>query len=81
MKHSGYIGGTILDGLLKHPKAAQFEIISFVRSEEKAKSFQAAGLKAISGSLSVLEDAVANAAVIFNTVCLFHSSVTFFNDD
>lgn len=71
---SGYLGGTILDGLLKHPKAAQFEITSFVRSEEKAKNLEAIGLKAITGSLSALEDAVANATVVFNIVRLFYDS-------
>ncbi|KAL1940288.1 hypothetical protein VTO73DRAFT_9240 [Trametes versicolor] len=34
---TGYIGGSVLERLLKHPKAATFEITTIVRSAEKAK--------------------------------------------
>ncbi|KAI0635606.1 NAD-P-binding protein [Trametes polyzona] len=34
---TGYIGGTVLERLLKHPKASTFEISTLVRSAEKAK--------------------------------------------
>ncbi|TCD61922.1 hypothetical protein EIP91_007714 [Steccherinum ochraceum] len=66
---TGYIGGVVVDGLLKHPQSSRFELIAFVRSEEKAKQIEGAGLgnlKAVSGSLTTLEDVVADAAVVFN---------------
>ena len=56
------------DRLLKLPQASRFEVTNYVRSEEKAKKCEAAGLKAISGPLSVLTEAVANSSVIFNVV-------------
>ena len=65
---SGYIGGSVLDTLLKSPRASQFEIISYLRSEEKAQKVAALGLKTISGGLHELQDAVAQADVIFNCV-------------
>ncbi|KAH9902739.1 NAD-P-binding protein [Cubamyces lactineus] len=34
---TGYISGSVLERLLAHPKAAEFEITSLVRSPEKAK--------------------------------------------
>ena len=35
---TGYIGGTILDTILKHPKASQLAITTHVRSAENAKN-------------------------------------------
>ncbi|THH28631.1 hypothetical protein EUX98_g5553 [Antrodiella citrinella] len=66
---TGYIGGSVLDSLLDHPKVSQLEITAFVHSEEKAKKLNAAslGVKAISGPLSTLEEACANVDVVFNT--------------
>lgn len=58
----------MVDALLKHPNAAQFDIITYVRTEEMAKKVQAAGVNAFSGSLTTLEDVVANSAVVFNLV-------------
>ena len=65
---AGYIGGTIYDQLLKHPQANRFEVLAYTRSDQKAKQLQAVGVKAISGPLSVLEQAIANASVVFNAV-------------
>jgi len=63
---TGYIGGTVLDALLKHPKAAQFDITAYIRSEEKAQKVRALGLKAFSGNLTVVEDAASQSEIIFN---------------
>jgi len=63
---TGYIGGTVLDAVLKHPNAAQFDITAYVRSEEKAQKVRALGLKAISGTLTAVEEAASQSEVIFN---------------
>lgn len=63
----GFLGGTVLEALFKHPKASQFDITTFARAAT-AEKVQAAGIKALSGSLTDLENAVANAAVVFNFV-------------
>ncbi|THH30481.1 hypothetical protein EUX98_g3696 [Antrodiella citrinella] len=65
---TGYLGGTLLEALLTHPNASQFDITAFVRSEEKASDINntALGVKAISGTFSKLEEAVSIADVVFN---------------
>ncbi|TCD67969.1 hypothetical protein EIP91_011770 [Steccherinum ochraceum] len=66
---TGYIGGPIVDRLLSHPQGSRFEITAFARSDEKAKKIEAAGvgLKATSGDLSALTEAVAKSDVVINT--------------
>lgn len=68
--NSGYIGGAVLDALLSSPKASEIDVTAYVRAEEKAKKIAALGLKTVSGSLPELEEAVANADIVFNCVLL-----------
>ena len=70
LMHSGYIGGAVLDALLSSPKASEIDVTVYVRAEEKAKKIAALGLKTVSGGLPELEEAVANADIIFNCVLL-----------
>ncbi|TCD65049.1 hypothetical protein EIP91_003287 [Steccherinum ochraceum] len=65
---TGYLGGTILDGLLSHPKASQFVLTAYIRSADKAKKVEALGLgiKTVSGGLDVVEEAASKADFIFN---------------
>ncbi|KAH8094661.1 hypothetical protein BXZ70DRAFT_352304 [Cristinia sonorae] len=65
---TGYLGGTFLDALLKHPNAAQFDITAYIRSEEKAKQVEALGLgvKVVTGGLDVVEDGASRPTIIFN---------------
>lgn len=58
----------MVDALLKHPNVSQFDIITYVRTEETAKKVQAAGVNAFSGSMTVLEDVVSKSDVVFNLV-------------
>jgi uncharacterized protein YbjT (DUF2867 family) len=46
----GYIGGSILDSLLKHQDAASFEITAVVRDSGKAAKLERHGVTAIVGS-------------------------------
>ncbi|TCD67492.1 hypothetical protein EIP91_012353 [Steccherinum ochraceum] len=65
---AGYVGGTVLDGILSHPKASQFEITTYIRSADKGKKVEALGLglKAVSGGFDAVEEAAAKADIIFN---------------
>ncbi|TCD67906.1 hypothetical protein EIP91_011840 [Steccherinum ochraceum] len=64
---TGYIGGSILDVLLDHPKAAEFSVTAYFRTAEQAKTYeQIVGEKAIFGGLDVVEEAAAKADIIFN---------------
>ncbi|KAH8102172.1 hypothetical protein BXZ70DRAFT_1006786 [Cristinia sonorae] len=63
---TGYLGGVVLDILLKHPQAKVLDITLFVTTEAKAKACSALGLKAIHGSWTDLENAAAESSVIFN---------------
>ncbi|KAI0822502.1 NAD-P-binding protein [Trametes gibbosa] len=48
---TGYIGGSVLERLLKHPDAANFNISALVRSADKAKVLETQfGVKAVVGS-------------------------------
>jgi len=67
---SGYIGGSTLSHLLKHPKREIFEITIFLRSPVKAKGFEAFGVKAVIGSFSdldVLERVSSESDVVFQS--------------
>ena len=68
---SGYIGGSILNRLLTHPKARYFNVIALVRSSAKAKLLDGLGVKAVVASLSdhdKVESLASCAHVIFNAV-------------
>ncbi|KAH8094660.1 hypothetical protein BXZ70DRAFT_1033990 [Cristinia sonorae] len=65
---TGYLGGTFLDALLKHPNVAQFDITVYIRSEEKAKQVEALGLgvKVVTGGLDDVEDGSSRSTIIIN---------------
>ncbi|KDQ57352.1 hypothetical protein JAAARDRAFT_35980 [Jaapia argillacea MUCL 33604] len=67
---TGYIGGTIVTLLLKHPKSDSFKITVLVRNTEKAKQLKSLGIKAEIGSHSdvdKLEELASAADVVFAT--------------
>ncbi|TCD67904.1 hypothetical protein EIP91_011838 [Steccherinum ochraceum] len=72
---TGYIGGTVLDALLKHPKVSDFVITAYVRSVETADKVKALGVNTIGGPASVVEDAVSNSDIVIN--CANSDDVTF----
>ncbi|KAA1473464.1 NAD(P)-binding protein [Dentipellis sp. KUC8613] len=66
---TGYIGGTVLQLLLAHPKRDTFDITAYVRSEYKAKKLRDLGVRTATGTLdegNKLKDAASKADVIFN---------------
>ncbi|KAA1475300.1 NAD(P)-binding protein [Dentipellis sp. KUC8613] len=66
---TGYIGGTVLQLLLEHPKRDTFEITAYLRSAEKAKKLETFGVHTALGSLDdvdKLEDVASKANVILN---------------
>ncbi|KZT66776.1 NAD(P)-binding protein [Daedalea quercina L-15889] len=66
---TGFIGGSVLNRLLKHPKADTFVITTLVRSPEKAKLLEKLGVTAEIASLSdhdKIELFASRAHVIFN---------------
>ncbi len=71
-RHIGYIGGSVLERLLKHPKAATFEITTLVRSAEKAKILREKfGVDAVVGSHADTDKLTAlseKADVVFSCV-------------
>ena len=67
----GYIGGSVLDRLLKHPNTASFAITALVRSPEKAQKLESLGLKTVVGSVAdatLVQDLAAASDVIFSIV-------------
>ena len=68
----GYIGGSVLQRLLSHPNAANFEITALVRNADKAKLLETRfGVKTVLGSLQDLDklaDLAESAKVTINTV-------------
>ncbi|KAI0331859.1 NAD-P-binding protein [Cubamyces sp. BRFM 1775] len=68
---TGYIGGSILQRLLVHPNANNFEITALVRSGEKAEVLESQfGVKTVLGSLQdsdKLTQLVADAHITINT--------------
>ena len=73
---SGYIGGSILNRLLKHPRASSFNTIALVRSPAKAKLLDDLGVKAVVASLSdheKVESLASCAHVIINAVSRWRS--------
>jgi hypothetical protein len=73
---TGYIGGSILDRLLSHPKRSSFEITSFSRNAAKAQKLESQfGVKSVLGSLDdfqQLEEAAATADVVIHTADADH---------
>ncbi|KAI9061107.1 NAD-P-binding protein [Trametes sanguinea] len=67
---TGYIGGSVLERLLKHPSANTFDITVIVRNAEKAKILESKfGVKAVVGThqdLDKLETLAENAHVVFH---------------
>ncbi|KDR82445.1 hypothetical protein GALMADRAFT_134061 [Galerina marginata CBS 339.88] len=66
---TGYIGGSVLSRLLKHPDAASFQITVLVRSADKGDKLKTLGVGVVVGSytdddLSFLKDAAAQADVV-----------------
>ncbi|TCD63510.1 hypothetical protein EIP91_005343 [Steccherinum ochraceum] len=64
---TGYIGGSVLDAILDHPRAGEFDITAYFRSAEKAKKCeQLIGIKTIAGSFDVVQEAAAKADFVIN---------------
>ncbi|KAF8956984.1 hypothetical protein BDZ97DRAFT_1670608 [Flammula alnicola] len=66
---TGYIGGTVLTRLLRHPDAASFQITALVRSAEKGEKLKTLGVDFILGSytdenLDLLTEAASKADVV-----------------
>lgn len=71
----GYIGGSVLSRLLKHPNAASFNITALVRSPEKAEKLKTLGVSPVVGShsdLALVEKLSAKADVVIATVGIYH---------
>jgi hypothetical protein len=67
----GYIGGSVLQRLLDHPKRDTFEITALVRSADKAKLLNTLGAKTVVASLSDLDrltELAAASDVVIHTV-------------
>ena len=78
MEHLGYIGGSVLQRLLDHPKRDTFEITALVRSVDKAKLLNALGVNTVVASLSDLDKLTELAAasdVVIHTVIMLPSSL------
>lgn len=68
---AGYIGGSILNRLLTHPRANSFTIIALVRTPAKAKLLDDLGVKAVVASMSdhdKVESLASCAHIILNAV-------------
>jgi nucleoside-diphosphate-sugar epimerase len=67
----GYIGGSVLQRLLNHPKRESFEITALVRSADKAKLLNTLGVKTVVASLSDLDrltELAAASDIVIHTV-------------
>ena len=74
----GYIGGSVLQRLLDHPKKDTFEITALVRSVDKAKLLNTLGINTVVASLADLDKLTELAAasdVVIHTVIIFPSSL------
>ena len=75
---SGFVGGSVLAQILKHPKRSELDVTILVRSAEKAKTFETKfGVnKAVVGSntdLEVVERLASEADITFNVVSSYMS--------
>ena len=68
----GFVGGSVLQAILAHPKANTFEITALVRSEAKAHALESTlGIKTVIGSLqdyALLTENAAKAHLVFQIV-------------
>jgi hypothetical protein len=73
---TGYIGGSVLDRLIAHPKRSSFELLSYSRDAAKAQKLESQfGVKSVLGSLDdvqKIEDAAATADVVIHTARADH---------
>ncbi|KAA1475298.1 NAD(P)-binding protein [Dentipellis sp. KUC8613] len=72
---TGYIGGSVLQLLLDHPKRDTFEITAYLRNAEKAKKLETFGVHTIVGTLDdidKLEDAASKADLVLNVADADH---------
>ncbi|THH19044.1 hypothetical protein EW146_g2059 [Bondarzewia mesenterica] len=72
---TGYIGGSVLQRLLSHPKSDTFQITALMRNEEKAKKLHSIGVKSVIASLDDLDqlaDLAAAANVVIHTADADH---------
>jgi nucleoside-diphosphate-sugar epimerase len=58
----GYVGGSVLQRLLEHPKKDSFEITALVRSADKAKLLNTLGINTVVASLADLDKLTESAA-------------------
>lgn len=68
---AGYLGGSTLLRLLKHPKRDNFDISILLRATSKAQAFQSYVIKTVIGSLTdydILEREASQADVVFQSV-------------
>ncbi|KAI0696906.1 NAD-P-binding protein [Cytidiella melzeri] len=66
---TGYVGGSVLARLLKHPSKDTFEITALVRSADKAKKLERFGVKPVVGSYddtALVEGLAEKAHVLFS---------------
>ncbi|KAF8501570.1 hypothetical protein F5888DRAFT_1608771 [Russula emetica] len=66
---TGYVGGTVLQRLLAHPKRDTFEITALVRDADKAKLLNTLGVNTVIASLSDFDkvaEVSANSDVVIN---------------
>jgi hypothetical protein len=67
----GYIGGSVLQRLLNHPKRDAFEITALVRSADKATVLNTIGVNTVIASLfdfDKVAELAANSNVVIDTV-------------
>jgi nucleoside-diphosphate-sugar epimerase len=72
----GYVGGSVLQRLLEHPKKDSFEITALVRSADKAKLLNTLGINTVVASLADLDKLTESAAasdVVIHTVIILPS--------
>lgn len=68
---TGYLGGSTLLRLLKHPKRDSFDITILIRAASKAQSFESYGLRTVIGSLGdhdILERECSQTDILFQSV-------------
>ncbi|TCD67903.1 hypothetical protein EIP91_011837 [Steccherinum ochraceum] len=65
---TGYIGGSLLDRIIKHPSYSDWDVTLYVRSAEKAKKLDELnlGYKIVTGTPSDLEAAAAVNKIVIN---------------
>lgn len=73
LAHIGYIGGSVLQRILEHPKASTFDITALVRNADKAKLLEATlpQVKTVVGALQDLDkltELSAQSHVVIHTV-------------